>query len=187
MNTGAPQDANDTPVPKADADRAFDAATCIGCAAGAAACPTSRRCCPPRPRSPIWRCCRRASRTLVAGQGHAPQHDIEGFGNCTNIGECAAVCPKEIPLDTISQLNRDLMHSLFKKDARATPEQPSRGTVGRTGRDPRSGSAPRFRPGGAMADLIFGAERPARGRRPHSRFWIATTRSPVAPARKFRR
>nr|HMQ39242.1 succinate dehydrogenase/fumarate reductase iron-sulfur subunit [Micropruina sp.]HMR23595.1 succinate dehydrogenase/fumarate reductase iron-sulfur subunit [Micropruina sp.] len=40
----------------------------------------------------------------------------EGFGNCTNIGECAAVCPKGIPLDTISQLNRDLMHALFKKD-----------------------------------------------------------------------
>ena len=36
------------------------------------------------------------------------QHDAEGFGGCTNIGECAAACPKEIPLDVISQLNRDL-------------------------------------------------------------------------------
>jgi succinate dehydrogenase / fumarate reductase iron-sulfur subunit len=36
------------------------------------------------------------------------QHDAEGFGNCTNIGECSAVCPKEIKLDTIADLNRDL-------------------------------------------------------------------------------
>ena len=43
------------------------------------------------------------------------QMDQEGFGGCTNIGECAAVCPKQIPLDTISQLNRDLMKSLFKR------------------------------------------------------------------------
>lgn len=40
------------------------------------------------------------------------QHDEEEFGGCTNIGECAAVCPKGIPLDTISQLNRDLLGSL---------------------------------------------------------------------------
>ena len=42
------------------------------------------------------------------------QHDEEGFGNCTNIGECSAVCPKGIPLESISQLNRDLIKSLFK-------------------------------------------------------------------------
>ncbi len=40
------------------------------------------------------------------------QHDEEGFGGCTNIGECAAVCPKGIPLDTISQLNNDLLSAL---------------------------------------------------------------------------
>lgn len=40
------------------------------------------------------------------------QHDHEGFGGCTNIGECAAVCPKGIPLDTISQLNDDLLGAL---------------------------------------------------------------------------
>jgi len=39
------------------------------------------------------------------------QHDAEGFGGCQNVGECAAVCPKEIPLDVISQLNRDLSRS----------------------------------------------------------------------------
>ena len=40
------------------------------------------------------------------------QHDHEGFGHCTNIGECSAACPKEIPLDVISQLNRDLRKAL---------------------------------------------------------------------------
>ena len=46
------------------------------------------------------------------------QHDEEGFGGCTNIGECVAVCPKEIPFDTISQLNRDLISSLFSRDGK---------------------------------------------------------------------
>jgi succinate dehydrogenase / fumarate reductase iron-sulfur subunit len=42
------------------------------------------------------------------------QHDFEGFGGCTNIGECTSACPKEIPLDTISRLNRDLLAALAK-------------------------------------------------------------------------
>ena len=42
-------------------------------------------------------------------QNMVAQHDAEGFGNCTNIGECTAVCPKGIPLETISRLNRDLL------------------------------------------------------------------------------
>ena len=42
------------------------------------------------------------------------QHDAEGFGGCTNIGECTAACPKEIPLDVISQLNWDL-HAAVRK------------------------------------------------------------------------
>jgi len=40
------------------------------------------------------------------------QHDHEGFGGCTNIGECTAACPKEIPLDVISQMNRDLRKAM---------------------------------------------------------------------------
>ena len=40
------------------------------------------------------------------------QHDDEGFGGCTNIGECTAVCPKGIPMDTISRLNRDMLGAL---------------------------------------------------------------------------
>ena len=97
------------PVPKDKADRAFDAATCIGCGACVAACPNG-------------------SASLFLGakithlgelpQGQAErdrrvvnmvgQHDHEGFGGCTNIGECTSSCPKEIPLDVISRLNWDL-------------------------------------------------------------------------------
>ncbi|MBO1755784.1 succinate dehydrogenase/fumarate reductase iron-sulfur subunit [Allobranchiibius sp. CTAmp26] len=108
VNTGAAPEAHSVPVPKANADRAFDTATCIGCGACVAACPN-------------------ASGMLFMGAkiahlGELPQgqperdsrvvsmvnqHDAEGFGGCTNIGECAAACPKEIPLDVINQLNKD--------------------------------------------------------------------------------
>jgi succinate dehydrogenase / fumarate reductase iron-sulfur subunit len=109
VNTGAAPDAHAVPVPKDKADRAFDAATCIQCGACVAACPNG-------------------SAALFVGakvthlgelpQGQAErdrrvvnmigQHDHEGFGGCTNIGECTAACPKEIPLDVISRLNWDL-------------------------------------------------------------------------------
>jgi succinate dehydrogenase / fumarate reductase, iron-sulfur subunit len=113
VNTGSAPDAHATPVPKEKADRAFDAATCIGCGACVAACPN-------------------ASASLFLGakithlgelpQGQAErdervlsmvaQHDHDGFGHCTNIGECSAACPKQIPLDVISQLNKDLRKAL---------------------------------------------------------------------------
>ncbi len=109
VNTGAAPDAHATPVPREDAMKAFNVATCIGCGACVASCPNG-------------------SASLFLGAkithlGRLPQgqperdsrvvsmvaqHDAEGFGGCTNIGECTAACPKEIPLDVISQLNKDL-------------------------------------------------------------------------------
>jgi succinate dehydrogenase / fumarate reductase, iron-sulfur subunit len=108
--TGSAPDAHATPVPKEQADRAFTAAACIGCGACVAACPNG-------------------SASLFLGAkithlGELPQgrpehdarvvrmveqHDAEGFGGCTNTGACAVSCPKEIPLDVISQLNRDYL------------------------------------------------------------------------------
>ena len=108
-NTGAAPEANNLPVNKADADRAFSVATCIGCGACVAACPNG---------SASLFMGAKVTHLGLLPQGQperetrvvnmAAQHDHEGFGGCTNIGECAAVCPKEIPLDVISQLNKDL-------------------------------------------------------------------------------
>lgn len=118
-NTGSAPDAHSTPAPKREADRAFDAATCIGCGACVAACPNS---------SAMLFTAAKITHLAMLPQGQPERHsrvktmvaahDENGFGNCTNIGECAAVCPKEIPLDTISQLNRDLIASLFTQEGK---------------------------------------------------------------------
>jgi succinate dehydrogenase / fumarate reductase iron-sulfur subunit len=108
--TGAAQDANNIPVPKANADRAFDAAACIGCGACVAACPNA---------SAMLFTAAKVSHLGLLPQGQperyervkrmVAQMDAEGFGGCTNIGECAAVCPKEIGLEFIARMNRDLL------------------------------------------------------------------------------
>ena len=115
VNTGAAPDANGTPVPKQDADRAFEAAACIGCGACVAACPNA---------SAMLFISAKVTHLHLLPQGKPEnyrrvvnmlnQMDEEGFGSCTNIGECAAVCPKQIPLDVISTLNRQLGKAALK-------------------------------------------------------------------------
>jgi succinate dehydrogenase / fumarate reductase iron-sulfur subunit len=110
INTGAAPDANAIPVPKGKAERAMDAAACIGCGACVAACPNSS--------AMLFTSAKLAHLNLLP-QGQAERYDravlmvdqmdAEGFGGCTNYGECEAVCPKEISLDFIAMMNRDLL------------------------------------------------------------------------------
>jgi succinate dehydrogenase / fumarate reductase iron-sulfur subunit len=110
INTGGAPDGNAVLVARDDAEHAMDAAACIGCGACVAS-------------------CKNASAMLFVGAkiahlGQLPQGqperrrrvlrmveqmDAEGFGNCTNYGECSAACPKEIPLTVIVRLNRDYL------------------------------------------------------------------------------
>lgn len=113
--TGSAVDGNTLPVPKADADRAFDAATCIGCGACVAACPNGS--------ASLFTSAKIAHLGLLPqGQPEryrrvirmVEQMDAEGFGHCTNIGECEAVCPKQISMDFIGRMNRDLVHASLR-------------------------------------------------------------------------
>jgi succinate dehydrogenase / fumarate reductase iron-sulfur subunit len=110
VNTGAAADANAIPVPKEKADRSMDAAACIGCGACVAACPNSS--------AMLFTSAKLVHlNSLPQGQAErrdrsllmVEQMDREGFGGCTNYGECEAVCPKEISMDFIAAMNRDLL------------------------------------------------------------------------------
>jgi succinate dehydrogenase / fumarate reductase iron-sulfur subunit len=115
VSTGSAPDANAAPVSKPDADLSMDAAACISCGACVAACPNS---------SAMLFTAAKAGHLGNLPQGQPErydravlmvnQHDAEGFGGCTNIGECEAVCPKLISLDFIAQLNRDLLRGTLQ-------------------------------------------------------------------------
>lgn len=110
VSTGSAPEANDIPISKEKADVAMDAATCIGCGACVAACPNA---------SAMLFTAAKVSHLALLPQGQTERYervvhmvktmDKGKFGSCTNIGECSAVCPKEISLDFIAMMNRDLI------------------------------------------------------------------------------
>jgi len=116
VNTsGNTQDANAIPIEKKDADKAFDAATCIGCAACVATCKNA---------SAMLFVSAKVSQYSLLPQGKVEatdrvlnmvkQMDEEGFGNCTNTGACEVECPKGISLDNIARLNREFLKAKYK-------------------------------------------------------------------------
>ncbi|MBL8919292.1 MAG: succinate dehydrogenase/fumarate reductase iron-sulfur subunit [Myxococcaceae bacterium] len=115
VNTGGTPDANALPVPKRDADLAMDAAACIGCGACVAACKNA---------SAMLFVSAKVSHLAHLPQGQperyeraknmALQMDAEGFGTCTNLSQCEAACPKQIPTRVIAEFNRDLIKANLK-------------------------------------------------------------------------
>ena len=111
VNTsGNTQDANAIPIPKVDADMAFDAASCIGCGACVASCVNA---------SAMLFVSAKISQFALLPQGKIEaadraknmvnQMDLEGFGNCTNTGACEVECPKGISLENIARMNREYL------------------------------------------------------------------------------
>lgn len=118
VNTsGNTQDANALPVPKDDADKAFDAATCIGCGACVATCKNA---------SAMLFVSAKVSQFALLPQGKVEakqrvlnmveQMDKEGFGNCTNTGACEVECPKGISLENIARMNREYLKAALLSD-----------------------------------------------------------------------
>ncbi|CCG54578.1 Succinate dehydrogenase, iron-sulfur protein [Flavobacterium indicum GPTSA100-9 = DSM 17447] len=108
-------DANATPIPKADADKAFEAAACIGCGACVATCKNG---------SAMLFVGAKVSQYALLPQGKVEatqrvlnmvrQMDEEGFGNCTNTGACEIECPKGISLENIARMNREFLKASLK-------------------------------------------------------------------------
>ncbi len=122
--TGNAPDGNAIPVPKENADRAMDAAACIGCGACVAACPNA---------SAMLFTSAKVAHLALLPQGQPERMervrkmvaamDAEDFGGCTNHGECEAACPKGISLENIALMNRDFMKATIGK----RPERAAKG------------------------------------------------------------
>ena len=114
VNTGQAQDANNIPVGKDVAGKAFDAAACIGCGACVAACPNA---------SAMLFTSAKVSHLALLPQGQVErrqrvlemvaQMDKEGFGQCSNVTACEAECPKEISVGNIARMNREYIAAVF--------------------------------------------------------------------------
>lgn len=116
VRTGSAPDGNSIPISKVDADKAMDAAACIGCGACVASCKNA---------SAMLFTAAKAAHLNLLPQGQAEKDarvlnmvstmDDSGFGNCRNYGECSAACPKDISLDYIAKLNRDHAKAKIKE------------------------------------------------------------------------
>ena len=118
-NAGGAPDGNEIPVPKVASELAMDAAACIGCGACVAACPNSSAMLFTSAKiAHLGRLPQGQPERYLRAMKMVNQMDAEHFGSCTNIGECEAVCPKEITLENIAFMNRDYIKAtaVYRKE-----------------------------------------------------------------------